>query len=211
MKIAKNDLESAVSNGIITAEQSQTLFAHFEEKGKDKPKFDLVHLAYYFGTLIIMSAMGWFMTKAWSQFGGEGLAAIATIYGICFIFAGRTLWYKEEMKIPGGLMFTLAVWMVPLVIFGIEKMTGMWPQGDPGHYRGYYEWVNGSWIFMEVGTILGGIIVLKYIKFPFLTFPIAVALWFLSMDLTTILFGKDSFSWDERKYVSIMFGLISTC
>jgi hypothetical protein len=40
---------------------------------------------------------------------------------------------------------------------------------------------------MEVGTILAGSIALKFIRFPFLTFPIAFSLWYMSMDLTPLL------------------------
>jgi hypothetical protein len=30
----------------------------------------------------------------------------------------------------------------------------------------------------------------------------------MSMDLTPIIFGKDEYSWDERKWVSMIFGLV---
>jgi hypothetical protein len=110
--------------------------------------------------------------------------------------------------VPGGLLFTLAVWMTPLAIYGLERVFGIWPQGDPGTFRDYHIWVKGSWLLMEVGTILAGLIALRFIRFPFLTFPIAFSLWYLSMDLTPLLFGRKEFSWNERLTVSLCFGLV---
>jgi hypothetical protein len=60
---------------------------------------------------------------------------------------------------------------------------------------------------LEVGTIVAGLVALRFIRFPFLTFPIAFSLWYMSMDLTPLLFGKDEFAWNERLWVSVWFGL----
>ena len=48
---------------------------------------------------------------------------------------------------------------------------------------------------------------MRFVRFPFLTAPIAFALWFLSMDLTPIFFGHAEYTWDERRWVSLWFGL----
>ena len=74
-----------------------------------------------------------------------------------FLIVGRRLWYGLGLKVPGGLLFTLAVWMTPLAIFGIEKMLGWWPMEEPGTYRDYYHWIKGGWFGMEIGTILAGL------------------------------------------------------
>ena len=36
---------------------------------------------------------------------------------------------------------------------------------------------------------------------------IAFVLWFMSMDLTPWIFGRSEFTWDERRIVSLWFGL----
>jgi hypothetical protein len=209
MKITKDDLLLVSEQGVISEQQASQVWDILTTRKKDSPKFDIVHVAYYFGAFIIMSAMGWFMNDAWNEFGGGGLTAIATIYAIAFILAGRHFWFREGLRAPGGLLFTLAVWMTPLAVFGFEKMMGWWPQGDPGAYRDYYHWIKGGWCLMEVGTIVAGIIALKYVKFPFETFPIAFALWFMSMDLTPIIFGGQEYVISEaRRFVSLYFGLI---
>jgi len=67
--------------------------------------------------------------------------------------------------------------------------------------------VKGSWFFMEFGTIVAGLVTLRFIRFPFLTAPVAFSLWYMSMDLTPLLFGRTAFTWDERLWVSLWFGL----
>ncbi len=162
----------------------------------------------YLDRKLIFSAMGWFMTLGWESFGGGGIFLIAAAYGTIFALAGRTLWFQQGLRVPGGLLFTLAVWMTPLAVYGLERLAGVWPQDAPGAFREYHVWVKGSWVLMEVATILAGLLALRFVRFPFLTFPIAFTLWYMSMDLTPLLFGRPEFTWDQRLWVSLVFGLI---
>jgi hypothetical protein len=207
VKLTRKDLSWVASQGLISTDQAESLWSALEKRNADRPKFDLANVTYYFGALIVIGAMGWFMTEAWERFGGGGIFLLSTIYGLCFVLAGRTLWFKQNLRIPGGLLFTMAVCITPLAIYGLERLTGIWPQGAPGIYRDYYIWVKGSWLLMELGTIAAGLVALKFIRFPFLTAPIAFSLWYMSMDLTPLLFGKTEFTWDERLWVSLWFGL----
>ena len=61
---------------------------------------------------------------------------------------------------------------------------------------------------METGTIIAGLVALRFVRFPFLTFPIAFSLWYMSMDLTPLLVGRSDFTWNERLWVSFSFGLV---
>lgn len=206
MNISKQDLDSAASEKLISAEQANLLWTRLEARYSNRSNFGVANVAYYLGALVVMSAMGWFMTLGWQKFGGGGIFLIATGYAIAFLLAGYYLWFSQNLKIPGGLLFTLAVWMVPLAIYGLEKFTGIWPRGDPGTFQDFHIWVKGSWILMEIGTILAGLIALKFIRFPFLTFPIAFSLWYMSMDLTPLLLRRNEFTWNERLWVSLIFG-----
>jgi hypothetical protein len=208
MRITKEDLSWAASEGLLSAEQSERLWEGLEKRKADVPRFDAVHVLYYFGALLVISAMGWFMTEAWESFGGGGILVIAVLYALCFALAGRTLWFQQGQQTPGGLLFTLAVCMTPLAIYGLERLLGIWPQGDPGVYRGFYFWVKGSWFLMEVGTILAALVALRHVRFPFLTAPIAFSLWFMSMDLAPLVLGTAELTWDGRLRVSLGFGLL---
>jgi len=207
MNMSRQDLDWAVGQAIISPQQAEALWRALEGRAEGRGRFDLAHLAYYFGAMVVISAMGWFMTQAWELFGGGGILVISLAYAAGFVLAGRTLYFVQHLRVPGGLLFTLAVWMTPLAVYGLERMTGIWPQQDPGAYRRYYEWVKGGWFLMEVGTIVVGLAALRFVRFPFLTFPVAFALWFMSMDLTPLLYGRLDFTWNQRLWVSLWFGL----
>jgi hypothetical protein len=149
-----------------------------------------------------------FMTLDWDWFGGGGIFLITLCYGAVFFASGYLLWQKEGFKTPGGLLTTVAICMTPLAIFGLEKYMGIWPSGDPGDYIGYFMWAKGSWFFMEIGTVLVGLIGLRFVHFHFMTAPIAASLWFLAMDFTPLLFGELDFTWQQKCWVSIFFGLV---
>lgn len=204
MKITRDDLSRA-AEGLISHQQVEKLWEALGRITGGAQRFDAAHVAYYFGGLIVIGAMGWFVSTAWESFGGVGLFLIALAYAVCFVLAGRTL-EQQGLRVPSGLLYTMAVCMTPLAVYGLERATGIWPQGDPGVYRGYYEWVKGGWFLMEVATIVAGLVALRVSRFPFLTAPIAFSLWFMSMDLTPLIFGQ-GYLRDDRQWVSLWFGL----
>src|SRR2546429_7696551 len=66
-----------------------------------------------------------------------------------FTAAGESLWRKPGLSQPGGLLFTLAVWMTPLAVFGIQYALGWWPREARASYQEYYPQISGSWVVME--------------------------------------------------------------
>jgi hypothetical protein len=210
MNVSKDDLNRAAAEGLISRAQADALWLSLSTRGeKDdgRARFDLAHVAYYSGAFVVIGAMGWFMTLGWESFGGASVFVLAAAYALLFALAGRTLWFKEKLRTPGGLLFTLAVWMTPLAVYGLERWLGWWVEADPGNFRGYHEWVKGGWFAMEVATIIASLVALRYVRFPFLTFPAAFSLWYMSMDLTPLLFGQAGHTWNQRLWISLFFGL----
>ncbi|MGC2441954.1 DUF2157 domain-containing protein [Candidatus Binatus sp.] len=207
IKVSREDLESAVAHRLLNAEQADPLWQELTVRDAQRPRFDLTNLIYYFGAMVIIVGMTFMVPKAWEKFGGAGLFLIALAYGAAFSVAGKILWFDKDLKIPGGLLVTAAVCMAPLAIYGIERQTGIWPQGDPGAYAGFYPWIRGSWIAMELGTVAAGLVALRYVRFTFISAPVAFALWFMSMDLTPLVTGqRTEFTWEQRALVSVVFG-----
>ena len=60
---------------------------------------------------------------------------------------------------------------------------------------------------MELGTLAVGVIIAWKYKFPFLVMPIAVTLWYMTMDITAMISGGD-ITWELRKLVSLYTGLL---
>jgi hypothetical protein len=172
-------------------------------------RFDLTHVLWYAGTLVVMLAMGVFTTEAFNRLGGAALTATGLLYGAGFLALCHYLWHFRGLRTPGGLAAAIAVAMVPLAIYGIQDMLGFWPgsETEPGRYRDFYPWINSSWIYMELGTIAAAALVLYFYPFPFITFVAAVALWFLSMDLAGWFTPDRIADLELRRNVSLWFGL----
>ncbi len=200
------DLARAVSAGVLQPGQEQALLAFLRQQPESRASFQLAHVAFYFGALLIMGAMGWLLTEAWMRIGDGALLAIALLY-----IAGITLFalslQRRNQPVAAGVLAAVAVSIVPLAVFAIERLEGWWPLDDAqGDYHQYYTYVQGGWLAMEAATVLAGLLMLRLIPFPFIVMPIAVALWFMSMDLSEWFHG-DLFSWEQRRTVSLWFGL----
>jgi len=200
------DLARAVEAGLLSAEQEQALLRFLREQPAHRPGFQLAHVAFYLGALLIMGAMGWLLSEAWMRIGDSALLAIALAYIVLLTFAGLAMQRRGQL-IPGGVLAAVAVSIVPLAVFAIERLTGIWPLDDQqSDYHDYYRYVQGGWLLMETATVCAGLLMLRLIPFPFIVMPIAVALWFMSMDLSEWIYG-DVFTWEQRQQVSLWFGL----
>jgi hypothetical protein len=175
------------------------------------PRFDLTHVLWYAGALIVMGAMGLFTNEAFNRMGGGALAACGTAYLVVLIAAGHMLWKNATLRIPAGLLITAGVSMVPLIIYGVQDALGFWqsPQGDPGQYKDFYSYVNATWIYMEIGATIAALLAVWRYPFPFILMIAAFALWFMSMDLAMWFTHEPGnyYDYDVRRQVSMYFGL----
>jgi hypothetical protein len=215
----EDQLSRAVAAGIITPVQAKQLSAFLAQAPRPQvaqgaepsaPRFDLAHVLWYLGALIIMGAMGLFSTLAFSLMGSPALLATSVAYAIAFTAAGHHLWHKRGLTTPGGLLIAVAVSMTPLAIYSLQDMAGWWAGMDrPGTYQGFFKWIKGGFLPMEIATVAASLVALRFYRFPFILFIASVALWFMSMDLADWLKGVAAWSSEGlRKNVSMVFGLI---
>jgi hypothetical protein len=211
--IGRDDVQRAVAAGVITPDQADALWDFLRAKAAASgaavpPRFDLVHLLWYAGALIVIGAMGLFATLAFARLGGGALATIALVYAVILAAVGDRLW-RRGLVIPGGLLITLAVTMAPLFVYGAQHGLG-WADVPRRDFRALYEFcrmARGSWVPVELATAAAGLVALRFYRFPFLVAPVAVALWALSMDVAPWILGDPSPGWRLRKLVSVWFGL----
>jgi mono/diheme cytochrome c family protein len=82
MRYSTDDLRAASSAGLITPAQLDSLLSFLGQRAPAEPagpKFDVVHMLWYFGALIVIGAMGLFSTLAFAQAGGTALTATAAV------------------------------------------------------------------------------------------------------------------------------------
>jgi len=206
MDLNRSLLKDAAREGLITEQQAEQLWSFLSDRGKDTPSFRFTHVLYYLGGLIAIGAMSLFMTLGWERFGGWGLFFIALAY------AGAGLWLTEfflnrsRLPIPAGITATFVVVLTPLAVYGLQAALGWWAEGRV--FREYHTHIDWRWMFMEFATLAAGAVMLWRYRLPFLVMPVAVTLWYMSMDLTPFLYGDADTAWELRKFVSLWFGLL---
>lgn len=215
------DFQAAATAGIITSDQAVKLGEFFTGRmdasavtapatppgDAPRARFDLAHLLWYFGALLVIGAMGMFSTLAFAGMGSGALLVIAIVYAAIFAYGGDYLWRRRDLKIPGGLLITIAVGMAPMAVFAIQDLAGAWAFGDPGNYKGFFDYVKGGWLPMEIATLICALIAIRFYPFGFITMIAALMLWFMSMDLTPWVAKVTDSSWGLRAKVSMWFGL----
>jgi len=209
-----NDLAAARDAGVIDAATFRRLVEFLAARAEagappgERPRFELVNLLWYAGALIVLGAMGLFSTTAFGLWGDKALLVTSAAYAVAFTIAGAYLWKVRGLRTPGGLLVTCAVGMAPLFIFALQSLYGHSPIDAAGVYKDFYVWIKSSWLPMEVGTIVAALLALVFFPFPFLVMIVSFALWFMSMDLTPWLMNMETFTWEQRANVSMLFGLV---
>lgn len=207
MNITRKKLNDAVEGKIISSEQADALFEFFQAHSHDTPRFTFTNVLYYLGGLIAIGAMTLFMNLGWESFGGAGIVFISVLYAAIGLKITNNF-ADKNLNIPAGICVTFVVCLTPLAIYGLQQWMGVWP--DESVYRDYHRYIKWHWLYMELGTLaVGCILVWKY-KYPFLIMPIAVTLWYMTMDITAMISGGD-ITWELRKLVSLYSGLLVTC
>lgn len=204
MKYTDEQLEEAVKNNIFSAEQIDKFREQVKNSAGNVTKFQKV--LYYGGGLLIISAMTWLMGTSWNNFGDIGITIISALYIVVFLIAGYILFFKKDLEIAGGLLFSVSIAVVPLFVFSLMRIFDFWP--EEWQYEYYYSWVRGKWIILELSLILAALPILIKTKFPFHVFLIAGSLWFFSMDIVPIIYKETYITWTERAHISMIFGLI---
>ena len=204
MRVDRKHLDAAVEEQILSSEQADKLVLFLNQQPDNTPRFDFTHVLYYLGGCIAIGAMTLFMTLGWESFGGTGILLISLAYAVVGLKLSQ-LFDRKGYLIPAGICATFAVALTPLAIYGLQEMLGVWP--DDSVYRDYHRYIQWHWLYMELGTLAVGAIVAWRYKYPFLVMPIAVTLWYLTMDLSAMLSGGD-YSWELRKLVSMYSGLL---
>jgi len=206
MEVDRGLLRDATARGLLSEEKAEQLWEFFCERGKDTPSFRFTHILYYIGGLIAIGAMSLFMTLGWERFGGWGLFFIALAYAVVGLWLTEFFLKRSRLPIPAGITATFVVVLTPLAIYGLQAALGWWAEGRV--YREYHIHIDWRWILMELATLATGAVMLWRYSLPFLVMPVAVTLWYMSMDLTPFLFGEADLSWELRKLMSLWFGLL---
>lgn len=214
VQLRLSQLDAAAARGLIDRAQVAPLWDFLAQQAAgavdDRPRFTFTHVLYYLGGMLAIGAMSVFMTLGWTSFGGWGVFFIALLYaGVAWKLAQR--FESQGLPIPMGIMATLIVVLVPLATWAVQHALGLWPPAGAQSYRAYHAVIDWRWLTLELVTLAAGAALLYRWRAPFMLMPIAVTLWYMSMDLAMLILGADVTPWSDsawtfRKWFSVAFG-----
>lgn len=240
-RVTRGDLDEAGRLGLLPPQAVPALWAHLRERGvaatgdtqaagptppgrrHEAPRFGLTHLLYYFGGLLAIGAATLFITEGFQRLGAPGLLGMALVYAAGCVWAARRL-DARGLEIPAGVLATLAICLVPLAAWALQHVLGLWPTGGPGGaggYRQYHTHIDWRWLTLELATLAAAAVALWGLRYPFLMMPVALTLWYMSMDLARLIVlppaaggglgvpggGAAEAAWDFYRDFSMGFGL----
>ena len=223
--LQRADLQTAVDEGIISTAQAQHLWSRWRTPGAAAaalssaqarpvtagPGFSFTNTLYYFGGMVAIGAMTLFMTLGWQSFGAWGLLAISMSYLVACLKVADHL-KGRQLPVPAGILATLAVVLVPLIVWCAQQGLGLWPPGGFNSYSAYHTHINWRWLTLEFATLAAGVVMLWRYRLPFMVMPIAVTIWYLSMDAANALMQSgDHWDWTFMRDVSLVFGMATCC
>lgn len=205
MKIGHKDLEAGVKAGLISKDQAEQLWIFWQNQ-QNVVGFRFARLLYYLGGMIAISAITIYMTKAWNKLQGYPLLILA-IFFLSLGFFLTHYFLKRGLRLPAGIMATFSLAAVPLIVYNVQHLLGFNPPANHD-YTDFHYWIDWYWLSMELATLLVGVVMFSVYRFSFLFFPIAVILWYMSMDLWPLLLRVHDYTPAYQMTFSMIFGLI---
>jgi hypothetical protein len=217
------DLTEAVRDGVITESQAQALWQrlHYRVQSHSAaprepghglqpvaagPGFSFVNVLYYFGGLLAIGAMSLFMTLGFQQMGPMALLLL----GVAYLWAALKVadhFKGRGLMVPAGLLATLAVFLVPLIVWSGQHLMGWWPPGGSDSLASYHTRIDWRWLTLELATLAAGVVMLWRYRLPFMVMPLALTLWYLSMDVANMLLLDHRWEWEFMRDMSLVFGI----
>src|SRR5688572_33261976 len=113
INVNRKDLDAAAAEGYVAHKDVEPLWEFLATRETATPpppvvksQFDLAHVAWYTGAVIVMLAASWLMWQVWDVFSGAAILATTVVYAGVLTFLGTRLWNKEGLRVPGGLLIT---------------------------------------------------------------------------------------------------------
>ena len=221
--ITQAELKAAVQDGIITTTQARELWRRWAKNpaasststastsAPPSAGFSFTNTLYYFGGMVAIGAMSLFMTLGWSAFGSWGLLLISAAYLFGCLKVADHLKARRFM-VPAGILATLAIVLVPLIVWCAQHAMGLWAETRGGleDFSAYHLYINWRWITLEFATLIAGIVMLWRYRLPFMVMPLAVTIWYMSMDFANFLLQETQhWDWQLMRDMSLVFGLIT--
>ena len=205
IQLSQRDLERASAVGLLRGEQIVPLWQFLAREQvpgpaavDDRPRFSFTHVLYY-----LAGAAG---DRRDERVHDPWLAALRRLG--CVL--DRTVLHRRGVAADAAVRGAEAAdsdgdhgdarrRAVPLATWAVQHAMGLWPPTGAQDYRVYHAIIDWRWLMLELVTLATGCALLYRWRAPFMLMPIAVTLWYMSMDLAMLLLGLDAGGWSEGR------------
>lgn len=194
--------------GLITAEQEPIIRAHLHTEPQAKPSrsFNIATISMYFGGFMILFAYSIFIGIQWEDL--SALSQTIISFGtIALLIGSGAVLRAIKSPIAGNLLIFAGTGIVPLLIYCIQNLLGLWP-ADSYDYVDFYHRIAPLWITIEVVSIISAAVIWRLTRFPLHALLISFWTWFLTMDALRWLTKAESWDWgDGEQIISTLCGI----
>jgi hypothetical protein len=182
------DLKRWQKQGIITEKQLEAIVKQeqFENKPavREKTGLNLITVLYYFGGFLALLSFTLFISMNWDNLSQWGRFAIAL--AALLVTGGLGLWLRfiQKSEVAGGLMLFVATAILPLLIYTIASLTGIWAEE-----ASFYE-LRFAILIMGLISLAGAVATLFYTHFPLISILAAGFTHLTLIDIVQMIWGE---------------------
>lgn len=212
-RFGERDIERWVERGIIMPDQRDAMLTDAQATVLPvSGGVDLTTLLYYGGGLLVLLAYSIFLGLQWEDLNDAGRIAISAFSLVFFATASQLLIRSERFRLPGELLQTVAVAIVPLLLFALLEAASWWPD-DPGyrasrHAREAYELDLGlARMVLAGGTLIVAAAAFRWSRSPFVLAAAIISFTALVLDVT-LQFDRTRLEYDWNATQSVLIAVI---
>ncbi len=197
------DLERWQKQGIISEQQLETIVKQenleIKPTAEKKSGWNLITVLYYFGGFLALLSFTLFIGMNWDSLSQPARFAIALIALLGTGGLGFWLRFIQKFEVAGGLILFVAAAILPLLIYTIASLTGIWTEG-----ASFYE-LRFAVLVMGLISLAGAIAVLYYTRFALVALLATAFAHLTLIDLVQMIWGKSFLFSESTAVISTIF------
>jgi len=210
VEIHRRDLDRAVADGLVTAEQAESLWGTLGGASTDRTPTRANGPGKGRALSLLLGAAGasggvWLLVLGWERFGGAGGLFVSVALGLFLLRAGLWACGRSHPE-AGALLVAVAVAMAPVAVRGAQHWLGLDGALD-APVSDLSSWTLSHGFLPAVAAVIAAALAAWFVPAPFLSAVLVAALWFLAMDGAAAVFGPGVL-WGQRALLSSVLGLV---
>jgi hypothetical protein len=180
------DLNRWQKKGLISDEQRNTIITEegLENELKVKERkagLNPVTVAYYFGGLLAFFSFTFFLGMNWNDLTDWARSVVTLSVIIITGTLGTWLRFRRGYPTGGGLLLFVATAVLPLFIYTLFKLAGVWPDGDS-----FYQ-LRFLLLYLSLGSLAVSLPILILSRFSLISLIVAAFAHIIILDLVQII------------------------